>query len=217
MAQPACVTQNMAVPPGANDQRQGGALLHRHDGPRLQHPAAHARSERTRTIRAQRSCPTARCRQPAPRATSSSARPMRPRPRPSPRTAFRKAPPSSFTMSSKESVDLQSRPDPRRHAAGCSNSSIMRTTTAPGDKSNMIVTTSHPGTWTRTDRRSTSRPSYVRGTRGAVHRGRRRRLDGLQGPDRHPRQPDPAAAACRRWSPSRSATAGRMPRAASAG
>lgn len=33
--------------------------------------------------------------------------------------------------------------------AGCGNGSIMRTQTAPDDKSNMIVTTSHPGTWTR--------------------------------------------------------------------
>ena len=38
----------------------------------------------------------------------------------------------------------------RDDVAGCGNSSIMATTTAPGDKSNMLVTTSHPGTWTRT-------------------------------------------------------------------
>ena len=37
------------------------------------------------------------------------------------------------------------------------------TTTAPGDKSNMIVTTSHPGTWTRTIEVYVP-PNYVRGT-----------------------------------------------------
>jgi enterochelin esterase-like enzyme len=46
--------------------------------------------------------------------------------------------------------------------AGCGNSSIMIATTAPGDKSNMIVTTSHPGTWTRTIDVYVP-PNYVRG------------------------------------------------------
>jgi hypothetical protein len=38
----------------------------------------------------------------------------------------------------------------------------MITTTAPGDKSNMLVTTSHPGTWTRTIDVYVP-PNYVRG------------------------------------------------------
>ncbi len=54
----------------------------------------------------------------------------------------------SFTMSSRDSV-IYNPGLIRDDVAGCTNSSIMITTTAPGDKSNMIVTTSHPGTWTR--------------------------------------------------------------------
>jgi hypothetical protein len=52
------------------------------------------------------------------------------------------------TMSSKDSVIYNPglvRDDP----PNCPNGSINAATTAPGDKSNLIVTTSHPGTWTR--------------------------------------------------------------------
>src|SRR5262249_10249009 len=55
---------------------------------------------------------------------------------------------SSFTLTSKESTIYNPgliRDDP----AGCTNGSINSATTAPGNKSNLIVTTSHPGTWTR--------------------------------------------------------------------
>jgi len=69
---------------------------------------------------------------------------------------------TSFTLSSKDSVIYNPgliRDDP----AGCNNGSIMVAMTAPGDKSNMVVTTSHPGTWTRTiDVYVPAR--YVRGT-----------------------------------------------------
>ncbi len=54
----------------------------------------------------------------------------------------------TFTMSSKDSTIYTPglvRDDP----PNCPNGSINATTTAPGDKSNLIVTTSHPGTWTR--------------------------------------------------------------------
>jgi hypothetical protein len=56
---------------------------------------------------------------------------------------------TSFTLSSKDSVIYNPgriRDDP----AGCTNGSIMVAMTAPGDKSNMVVTSSHPGTWRRT-------------------------------------------------------------------
>jgi hypothetical protein len=56
---------------------------------------------------------------------------------------------TSFTMSSKDSV-IYNPGLIRDDTPGCGNSSIMVTTTAPGDKSNMLVTSSHPGTWMRT-------------------------------------------------------------------
>jgi hypothetical protein len=54
----------------------------------------------------------------------------------------------SFTMSSADSV-IYNPGLIRDDVAGCTNSSIMITTTVSNDKSNMIVTSSHPGTWTR--------------------------------------------------------------------
>ncbi len=54
----------------------------------------------------------------------------------------------SITMSSNDSVNY--RPGMvRDDADGCRNAAIFSAHTAPGDLSNMIVTTSHPGQWTR--------------------------------------------------------------------
>lgn len=55
---------------------------------------------------------------------------------------------TTFAMSSKDST-IYSPGLVRDDPANCPNGSIYATTTAPGDKSNLIVTTSHPGTWTR--------------------------------------------------------------------
>jgi hypothetical protein len=55
----------------------------------------------------------------------------------------------SFTMSSKDSVIYNPgvvRDDP----PNCRNGSVYASQTAPGDRSNILVTTSHPGSWTRT-------------------------------------------------------------------
>ena len=68
----------------------------------------------------------------------------------------------SFTLSSKDSTIYNPGPI-RDDVAGCGNSSIMSTTTVRGDKSNVIVTTSHPGTWTRTIEVYVP-PGHVRGT-----------------------------------------------------
>lgn len=55
----------------------------------------------------------------------------------------------TFKMSSADSVRY--RPGMvRDDAPDCRNSAIEHATTAPGDRSDMIVTTSHPGSWTRT-------------------------------------------------------------------
>jgi hypothetical protein len=56
---------------------------------------------------------------------------------------------TSFTLSSQDSV-IYSPGRFREDPAGCNNGSIMVAATAPGDKSDMVVTTSHPGSWTRT-------------------------------------------------------------------
>ena len=104
LAQTACVTQNMAVPPGANTSDKAAPFFIDTTGPRLQDRAADARSRRTRTIRARPSCPTARCRRPAPRAISSSGRRTRPRPRRSPKDGVPRGTITSFTISSKDSV-----------------------------------------------------------------------------------------------------------------
>ena len=102
----------------------------------------------------------------------------------------------SFTLSSKDST-IYNPGLIRDDVAGCGNSSIMSTTTVPDNKSNMIVTTSHPGTWTRTI--DVYVPAeYVARHRDAVHRGRRRRLDRVEGSEHHARQPDRRSAACRR-------------------
>ncbi|NPD69227.1 esterase family protein [Lichenicola cladoniae] len=54
----------------------------------------------------------------------------------------------TFTMSSTDSVRY--RPGMvRDDAPDCRNSALEHATTAPGDRSDMIVTTSHPGSWTR--------------------------------------------------------------------
>jgi hypothetical protein len=55
----------------------------------------------------------------------------------------------SFLLSSNDSV-IYNPGMIRDDVSGCTNSSIMVAATAPGDPSNMVVTTSHPGTWTRT-------------------------------------------------------------------
>src|SRR5262245_45261962 len=68
---------------------------------------------------------------------------------------------TSFTFASKDST-IYNPGLIRDDVPGCGNSSIMSTTTVPGDKSNMVVTTSHPGTWTRTIDVYVP-PGYVRG------------------------------------------------------
>src|SRR5438132_6275556 len=69
---------------------------------------------------------------------------------------------TSFTMSSKDSVIYNPgliRDDP----PNCTDGSIYTSQTVAGDKSNLIVSTSHPGTWTRTVAVYVP-ATYVRGT-----------------------------------------------------
>ncbi len=123
---------------------------------------------------------------------------------------------TSFTISSKDST-IYNPGLIRDDVAGCGNSSIMNTTTVPGNKSSMIVTTSHPGTWTRTI--DVYVPAqYKPRHRSAVHRDRRRRLDGVEGREHDARQSDPAAPrAADDRHPDRQRRAGRAGRAARQG
>ncbi|MSP76885.1 MAG: esterase family protein [Rhodospirillaceae bacterium] len=148
LAQPACVTQNMAVPPSANSTDKAAPFFIDTTG-----------------LDFKTQPPT---RDPAnpnyPRATELPDGTLPPKSaegnfiigpthNPAPETVAKEGVPQgvtvAFDMSSKESVIYNPGLIRDDSPAGCGNGSIMRTTTAPGDKSNMIVTTSHPGTWTR--------------------------------------------------------------------
>jgi hypothetical protein len=148
MAQPACVTQNMVVPPGANTTDKAAPFFidttgldvstkpPTRDPTNPNYPRATELPDGTL---------------PPPGVEGNFI--IGPTHAPAPETMVKDGVPrgttTSFAMSSKDSV-IYNPGLIRDDTPGCSNSSIMSTTTAPADKSNMIVTASHPGTWTRT-------------------------------------------------------------------
>jgi hypothetical protein len=148
LAQAPCVTQNMAVPPGANTSDKAAPFFidatgldfktapPTRDPSNPNYPRATELSDGT-----------------LPPAGAEGNFIIGPTHAPAPETVAKEGVPrgkiTSFTLSSKDSV-IYNPGLIRDDVAGCGNSSIMIATTAPGDKSNMIVTTSHPGTWTRT-------------------------------------------------------------------
>ena len=147
LAQTTCVTQNMAVPPGANTSDKAAPFFidttgldfstkpPTRDPSNPNYPRATELPDGT-----------------LPPAGAEGNFIIGPTHAPAPETIAKDGVPrgtmTSFTMSSNESV-IYNPGLIRDDTPGCGNSSIMTTTTAPGDKSNMIVTTSHPGTWTR--------------------------------------------------------------------
>ncbi len=161
LAQPACVTQNMVVPPGANTSDRAAPFFidttgldfkttpPTRDPSNPNYPRATELPDGT-----------------LPPSGAEGNFIIGPTHAPAPETVARDGVPrgtiTSFTLSSKDSV-IYNPGLIRDDTPGCNNSSIMVTTTAPGDKSNMIVTTSHPGTWTRTIEVYVP-PNYVRGT-----------------------------------------------------
>ena len=162
MAQPACVTQNMAVPAGANTGDKAQPFFIDTTGldfstkPPTRDPNEPDLSARDGAARRDAAADRRRGQlhhrpDPCARAPETVAKDGVPR-----------GTTTSFTMSSKDSV-IYNPGLIRDDTPGCSNSSIMITTTAPGDKSNMVVTTSHPGTWTRTIDVYVP-ANYVRGT-----------------------------------------------------
>ena len=161
MAQPACVTQNMAVPPGANATDKASPFFIDTAGldfatqpptrdPRNPHyPKATELPDGTL---------------PPPGAEGNFI--VGPTHAPASETVAKPGVPQGTTVSFTLSSDGSTIYNPgliRDDVAGCGNSSIMSTTTASGDKSNMIVTTSHPGTWTRQVQVYVP-ANYVRGT-----------------------------------------------------
>ena len=148
LAQQPCITQNMVVPPGANTSDNAAPFFIDTTGldfkttPPTRDPSnpnyPHAKELPDGAL---------------PPSGAEGNFIIGPTHAPAPETAAKEGVPrgtvSSFTLSSKDSL-IYNPGLIRDDQAGCTNSSIMATTTAPGDKSNMIVTTSHPGTWSRT-------------------------------------------------------------------
>ncbi|TPQ25571.1 esterase [Bradyrhizobium guangdongense] len=146
-AQPACVTQNMAVPPGANTTDKAAPFFIDTTG--LDFKTAPP----TRDPKSANYPPATELADGAlPTAGAEGNFIIGPTHAPAPDTIAKEGVPrgkvTSFTVSSKDSV-IYNPGLIRDDVAGCSNSSIMTTVTAPDDKSHMVVTTSHPGIWSR--------------------------------------------------------------------
>jgi hypothetical protein len=160
-AQPACVTQNMAVPPGANTSDKAAPFFIDTTGLDFK-TAPPTRDPSNPNYPRATELPDGTL----PPSGAEGNFIVGPTHTPAPETVVRDGVPrgtiTSFILSSKDSV-IYNPGLIRDDTPGCNNSSIMVTTTAPGDKSNMIVTTSHPGTWTRTIEVYVP-PNYVRGT-----------------------------------------------------
>ncbi len=161
LAQTACVTQNMAVPPNANTSDKAEPFFIDTTG--LDFKTAPPTRD-PMSVNYPRATELPDGMLPPPGAEGNFI--IGPTHTPAPETIAKEGVPrgtvTSFAFSSKDSV-IYNPGLIRDDVAGCGNSSIMSTTTAPGDKSNMIVTTSHPGTWTRTIEVYVP-PNYVRGT-----------------------------------------------------
>jgi hypothetical protein len=161
MAQQPCVTQNMAVPPGANAADKAAPFFIDTTGldfgtkPPTRDPRSPLYPKATELPDGT-----------LPPAGAEGNFIIGPTHAPAPETVAKAGVPQgatvSFTMSSDDST-IYNPGLIRDDVAGCGNSSIMSTTTASGDKSNMIVTTSHPGTWTRQVQVYVP-ANYVRGT-----------------------------------------------------
>jgi hypothetical protein len=146
-AQTACVTQNMAVPAGANTSDKAAPFFIDTTG--LDFKTAPPTRDPSNP-NYPRASELADGTLPPPDAEGNFI--IGPTHVPAAETMARDGVPhgtmTSFTLSSKDSVIYNPgrfRDDP----AGCNNGSIMVAMTAPGDVSNLIVTTSHPGAWTR--------------------------------------------------------------------
>lgn len=146
-AQTACITQNMVVPPGANTADKDKSFFIDTTGLDFSTKPP-TRDPKNANYPTATELPDGAL----PAAGAEGNFIIGPTHAPAPETIAKEGVPRgtvvSFTMSSRDSV-IYNPGLIRDDVAGCTNSSIMITTTVPNDKSNMIVTTSHPGTWTR--------------------------------------------------------------------
>lgn len=147
MAQPACVTSQAKLPAGANSTDRTAPFFIDTTGLDFS-TAPPTRDPRSANYPKATELPDGTL----PPAGAEGNFIVGPTHDPAPETVARDGVPkgtvTTFTMSSKDSTIYNPglvRDDP----ANCPNGSIYATTTAPGDKSNLIVTTSRPGTWTR--------------------------------------------------------------------
>jgi hypothetical protein len=157
----ACVTQNMAVPPGANTADKDKPFFIDTTGLDLS-TTPPTRDPKNPNYPQATELPDGNL----PPAGAEGNFIIGPTHAPAAETIAKEGVPKgtviSFTMSSADSV-IYNPGLIRDDVAGCTNSSIMITTTVPNDKSNMIVTSSHPGTWTRKIEVYVP-ASYVKGT-----------------------------------------------------
>ncbi len=148
MAQQACVTNNAAVPPGANTTDKTALFfidttgLDLSTAPPTRNPANPSYPRATELPDGT-----------LPPAGAEGNFVIGPTHAPAPETVAQNGIPhgtlTSFTISSKESVIYNPgmiRDDP----PDCRNGSVNAAAIAPGDPSNILVTTSHPGSWVRT-------------------------------------------------------------------
>jgi hypothetical protein len=147
-AQTACVTQNMAVPPGANTSDKTAPFFIDTTG--LDFKTAPPTRDPSNP-NYPRASELADGTLPPPDAEGNFI--IGPTHVPAPETVPKDGVPrgttTSFALSSQDSL-IYSPGRFRDDPAGCNNGSIMVAATAPGDASNLVVTTSHPGAWTRT-------------------------------------------------------------------
>jgi hypothetical protein len=148
MAQPACVTASGAVPPGANTTDRSAPFFIDTTGLNLG-TAPPTRNPSNPNYPRAAELPDGTL----PPAGAEGNFIIGPTHKAAPETVAHDNVPhgkvTSFTISSKDSVIYNPgmiRDDP----PNCRNGSVYGAATAPGDPSNRIVTTSHPGSWTRT-------------------------------------------------------------------
>src|SRR4051794_23456983 len=143
LAQTACVTQNMAVPPGANTSDKAAPFFIDTTGLDFK-TAPPTRDPSNPNYPPATELPDGTLPPSGAEGNFIIGATHTPAPETTPKDGVPRGTTTSFTLSSKDSV-IYNPGLIRDDIAGCTNSSIMVAATAQGDTSNMVVTTSHPG------------------------------------------------------------------------